>query len=147
MLIHETSCASHYFDFGNKKQYACNCTPKQKPSIDEFLDRMPSKNYNCLDFVKEVWIGLFGIDVKDKLDLLCAGVYSDKGILKFSAIKGFKKLNKPKSPCFVLMQRTKLSPHVGIYYNGRMLHLLGTGVEYQPLNVAKRYFTKIGFYK
>jgi hypothetical protein len=117
------------------------------PSIDLYLDRMPKCDYNCMDFIREVWLGLFGENVKDKLDLLCAGVYSDKGVLKFMALKGFTKLVKPQSPCFVVMQRTKISPHVGIYYKGRLLHLRDNGVEYQPLDVAKRYFTKIGFYK
>jgi hypothetical protein len=116
-------------------------------SIDKYLDRVPKKDYSCLDFVREVWLGLFGEDVSDRLDLLCAGIRGDKGILKFKALKGFIKLSKPESPCFVLMQRTRIEPHVGIYYNKRLLHLIDNGVEYEPLEVARRYFSKIGFYK
>lgn len=117
------------------------------PSIDPYLDRVKRKDYNCLDFVREVWLGLFGESIKDKLDLLCSEVHASDGTLKFTALRHFKKLDKPESPCFVVMQRTKMEPHIGLFYKGRLLHLIDNGVEYQPLPVARRYFTRIGFYK
>jgi hypothetical protein len=116
-------------------------------SIDIYLNRVPKQNYNCLDFVNEVWLGLFGGNVKERLDCLSSSIHATQGKILFAPVKGFTKLSKPESPCFVVMQRKKLTPHIGIYYNGRMLHLRDNGVEYQPLQVAKRYFTKIGFYK
>jgi hypothetical protein len=116
-------------------------------SIDPYLDRMPRNDYNCLDFVREVWLGLFNDDVKRRLDALCAGVHSSDGVIKLSGVKGFEKLDAPISPCFVVMQRSRLQPHIGIFYNNRILHLRDNGVEYQPLQVARRYFTKIGYYR
>jgi hypothetical protein len=116
-------------------------------SIDPYLDRMPKKGYNCLDFIREVWLDLFGDDVRVRLDALCVGVHANDGRIVLSAVKGFEKLTTPISPCFVIMQRSKIQPHVGIFYNRRILHLKANGVEYQPLQVAKRYFTKIGYYR
>ena len=117
-------------------------------SIDTYLDRVPRPVYNCLDFTREVWIGLFGDeDVHRRLDELCAGVHAEDGHVVLGPVRGFRRLARPESPCFVVMQRSKTQPHVGIFYNGRILHLRETGVEYQPLQVARRYFTKIGFYR
>jgi hypothetical protein len=116
-------------------------------TIDPFLNRVPTKNYNCLDFVREVWLALFGTDVKERLDNLCAGVHAADGRIRLSGVRGFEQLKTPVSPCFVVMQRNKVTPHIGIYLNGRLLHLRDNGVEYRPLNVARRYFKQIGFYR
>lgn len=115
-------------------------------SIDQFLDRVPSKNYNCLNFVQEVWMYLCGEDMKGKLAKLATNI-SGGGLLSSSAVKGFIRLNEPVNPCFVVMQRFRLTPHVGIYLNGRILHLRAHGVEFQPLVVAKGYFTIIRYYR
>jgi hypothetical protein len=117
------------------------------PSIDPFLSRIPKPGYNCLDFTREVWSALFEGDVRARLDALCAGVHDANGRIVLSGVKGFTRLEKPTSPCFVVMQRNKVQPHIGIFYQGRILHLMDRGVEFQPLQVARRYFTKIGFYR
>jgi hypothetical protein len=114
-------------------------------SIDQFLDRMPSKQYNCFDFVKEVWAALVNEDVGIKLDKLVGDFASRK--VTVSGVKGFKRLKFPQSPCFVVMQRFKLVPHVGIFLDGRILHLKESGVEFQPELVAKRYFQTIRYYR
>jgi len=108
---------------------------------------MPKPDYNCLDFAREAWLLVAGDgDVKAKLDALSAGVHAEDGRVILSAVRGFRKLDKPVSPCFVVMQRSKMQPHIGVFYNGRVLHLKENGVEYQPVQVARRYFTKIGYY-
>jgi hypothetical protein len=116
-------------------------------SIDPFLDRVRKTNYNCLDFSREVWLAMFGEDIRQRLDKLCAGVRSDGGRIMLSGLRGFTRLELPESPCFVVMQRSKVQPHIGLFIRGRILHLADKGVEYQPLTVARRYFTKIGFYR
>ena len=84
--------------------------------------------------------------VMDRLNALNDGIHAEDGRVVLSAVRGFQKLEQPISPCFVVMQRSKTQPHIGIYYNGRVLHMKENGVEYQPLQVVRRYFTKIGFY-
>jgi hypothetical protein len=77
---------------------------------------------------------------------LQTGVHAEDGRVILSAVRRFQKLEHPESPCFVVMQRSKTQPHIGIFYRGRVLHMKETGVEYQPIPVVRRYFTKIGFY-
>jgi hypothetical protein len=116
-------------------------------SVDPLLSRTPSAGYNCLDFVTEAYGHLMGDPgVMDRLNALNEGIHAEDGRVVLSAVRGFQKLERPISPCFVVMQRSKMQPHIGIYYNGRVLHMKESGVEYQPLPVVQRYFTKIGFY-
>lgn len=105
---------------------------------------MPSKTYNCLDFVREVWLAMKEEDVTDKLTGLIGDFANRKANL--SGVKAFKRLQEPINPCFVVMQRFKYVPHVGIYLNGRILHLKDTGVEFQPLIVAKSYYQTVRYY-
>jgi hypothetical protein len=117
------------------------------PSIDPLLSRIPRDGYNCLDFVTEAWDHLIGDSgVMASLTALNEGIHAEDGKVVLSAVRGFQRLSQPASPCFVVMQRSKTQPHIGIYYNGRVLHMKETGVEYQPIQVVRRYFTKIGFY-
>lgn len=115
-------------------------------SIDEFFNKKySSKNYHCAHFACEVWDKLTGDDISNKFGGILAPV--GEQVAAYNLRKVFTKLNKPETPCIVLMQRRHSTPHVGIYINGRVLHLKENGVEFQPLDVATLGFTRIGFYK
>ena len=113
-------------------------------SIDSFLDRLPTKQYNCLDFVREVWLYLCGEDVTEKLTGLIGDFTTRRANL--SGVKAFRRLKQPINPCFVVMQRFKYVPHCGIYLDGRILHLKDNGVEFQPIEVARSYFQIVRYY-
>jgi hypothetical protein len=106
-------------------------------SIDKFLDRLPHPGYNCRDFVREVWLELYGEDIASRLESTSLG----------SGLANFKRLALPVSPCFVFMCRARCGPHVGIYLNRRILHMHDSGTEFQPIEVARRYFTEIRYYR
>jgi hypothetical protein len=113
-------------------------------SIDPFFNRVHTKNYNCLDFVREVWLELTGRDIIERLPGLLDESKGKRAGL--SGIRQFTRLEKPRNPCLVLMQRAHTEPHIGIYLNRRILHLHERGVEFQPLLVARAYFTSIKYY-
>lgn len=113
-------------------------------SIDEFFARKYDKNnYNCSHFVSEVWRNVVGDDITEKL---CGFMRKDK-VVSFDLRRKFERLDKPSSPCLVLMQRPKTPPHVGIFLDGKVFHLKENGAEYQPIDVATIGFKKIGFYR
>lgn len=114
-------------------------------STDDFLDRTPGRTYNCFDFVQEVWLRMTGEDVRNKMTKLIGDFKNRRWTA--SGMKQFKRLTEPSHPCFVVMQRKRTTPHVGIWFEGRVLHLTATGVEWQPLQVARRYFTDIRYYR
>lgn len=114
-------------------------------SIDSFLDRRYTKTYNCLDFVREVWLAMTGEDVTEKLTRL-TGAFSQRRAT-VTGVRAFTRLEEPVSPCLVVMQRKGFDPHIGIFLDQRILHLHRRGVEFQPLCVARAYFKTIRYYK
>lgn len=118
---------------------------QNQKSIDQFLERIPGAQYNCMDFVREVWLYLFDEDVVEKLKRL-HGDFSTRRVT-LSGIKGFTKLTYPISPCFVVMQRKLFVPHIGIYLDGRILHLGNRGARFEFPYIARSYFLKVSYYR
>lgn len=114
-------------------------------SIDGFLDRQRGRDYNCFDFAAEVWAALTGEDIRKRVQGLARAISARKA--RPSDLKGFKRLEQPANPCFVLMQRRKFVPHIGIYLDGRILHLTDKGVQFMPLMVARQYYVGAKYYR
>lgn len=111
--------------------------------INQFFHRSRTRTYMCRHLMREVWLEITGEDLGDRLPGL------DSEILAFDTkqARKFKRFVKPVSPCIVLMRRPHFTPHVGVFYNGRVIHLKPSGVEYQPLEVVARGFTEVRFYQ
>src|SRR3569833_1207128 len=115
-------------------------------SIDIFLDRMPSKDYNCLDFVKEAWAYLVGDDATDALEALSRAAHT--GDVPVTPIRSFRRLETPSTPCIAVIQKVQPMPHIGIIIDGRILHIHNGGVEFQYLSVMQRCFNmRVKFYR
>lgn len=112
-------------------------------ATDPFLDRVPTKTYKCMDFAREVWLAWFGRDVGDDLSLLL----SDDRKLVLSELRGVEKLDRPISPCFVVMQRKFTVPHIGIWLDGQIFHLSAAGAVLDKPKFATRTFTKVSYYR
>lgn len=112
--------------------------------VDKFLDRLPSGDYKCWDFVREVWRESFGVDVGDKLASL-VGALKDRKIV-LSELRGCTRIDKPVDPCFVVMHRKRTEPHIGIWTGGEVLNLTGNGVVYDKLKFVSRTYGKVSFY-
>lgn len=112
--------------------------------VDKYLDRVPTDEYKCFDFVREVWRDAFGVDVGDQLKALAAALTERK--LVGSDLRTCEKLKAAVDPCFVVMQRKRTVPHIGIMCEGEVLSLTGNGATYDKLkNVARRY-GKVSYY-
>lgn len=114
-------------------------------SIDHFFTRQYHEGtYNCAHFVAEVWQWLTGGDIRDHLDGFL--LPPAKRFVKTEIRRRFVRLEKPRSPCIVLMHRTKGSAHVGLFLNGKVLHIEKPGVRFQPVDVATIGFRTHRFY-
>jgi hypothetical protein len=113
-------------------------------SLDQFLNRRRSVKYSCLELADEVWFELTGLHLKKRLKRLTAAFAAATKAVNSS---GFELLRTPISPCFVLMQRDKITPHIGIYVDGSIFHLAEHGAEYRPVQIATLGFNKIGYYR
>lgn len=90
------------------------------------------KSYNCWHFVKDVWLELRG-------QLLEVATVRQAQV-------DYVELPAPRSPCLVLMEAVGQVPHVGVYLNGKVLHLKQNGAWYQPLEIASVGFQSTSFY-
>jgi hypothetical protein len=114
-------------------------------SIDPFFFRAYNeRNYNCAHFVAEVWATLFDRDITHALHtfLTPKEARSAPGAIRHA----FKHLSCPQTPCVVLMTRPHTTPHVGIYLDGKVLHITEHSVQYVPLEVAAQAFRVVKFY-
>jgi hypothetical protein len=112
-------------------------------SVDVYFGRQyDRKNYNCLHFVSDVWLESTGVDIRDKL----ANLFNPNRVPSKENFKAFKRLDKPESPCIVLMSRRFSDPHVGVYIRGRVLHICELGVEFQPIEIVTFGFHTVRFY-
>lgn len=118
--------------------------PQLKANLDQFLNRRKKKNYSCFDLANEVWIELTGTPLKSRVRRLTAAFAASRKVVNSS---GFELLKAPISPCFVLMQRDKITPHIGIYIDGSIFHLADHGAELRPINIVAMGFTKVGYYR
>lgn len=113
-------------------------------SIDCFHGRVYSdRRYTCYHFAREVWLHLTGVDLAQRV----AGLFGSVPLAKLQRahVRAFAPLPGPVSPCLVVMQRHRAVPHVGVYVDGRVLHLTRQGVEFQPIHVAGCGFTRIRY--
>lgn len=114
--------------------------------IDEFFFRKYDRsNYNCAHLVAEAWLKITGLDISERLAGFLKPVRARS--VGMSLRHSFIRLQAPESPCVVLMNRPGAVAHVGVYYRGKVLHIHASGTEYVPLDVARRGFTTVRFYK
>lgn len=105
-------------------------------SVDKYLDRQfNAQTYNCWSFVREVWADLTKSDLGHQTpesanNLICS----------------LCRTPAPTDPCLVLLAKQNQEPHVGIYYQGRLLHLSKTGPEYRPLNQVTLLYKEVQYY-
>lgn len=100
--------------------------------------------YNCLHFVRDVWLDLKGEDLTGHFAGLLGPAVSRR--LSVGTFKAFKRLQAPASPCIVYMLHLQSEPHVGVFIDGRVLQLNPRGPEYFPLSVACRAYAERRYY-
>jgi hypothetical protein len=115
-------------------------------SVDKFLHlRYDERNYNCAHFFCDAWEELVGFSVREALQGFLAPPSerrAELGTIK----RAFTRLDGPRSPCLVLMDRPHTAPHVGLFYEGRVLHILESGVQYMPVHIATFGFRLVRYY-
>lgn len=111
-------------------------------SLDQFFDRKyHEKRFNCLHHASEVWSRLTGEDIRARLEGVLGG-------LRRRHLRAFIRLSRPQSPCLVMLRRRRECVfHIGVYLDGRVMHITGRGVEYQPLDVVACGFGETRWYR
>jgi hypothetical protein len=115
-------------------------------NIDKYLSKtFKHKTYNCYDFVREVWLELTGVDLGAQTpSVQNVQSYTEKALQVANTLG---RLEQPDDPSIVLFQRARLEPHIGVYMNGRVLHLTRTGAYYVALSQVSAGYPTVTFYK
>lgn len=115
--------------------------------FQKFLSKTyDSRAYNCWDFALEVWADLKGAGLPHQATDAKAPASQLHELATITAHKDFVSLTKPVSPCFVLMQRKRLAPHIGVYLNGKVLHMNSGGAVYADLDHVTATYPTVTFY-
>jgi hypothetical protein len=105
-------------------------------TIDNLLDRTWSKEYTCNEFACDAWKQITGENLSKRLMRFLNG----EG--------GFDQLESPTSPCIVFFNNSfQASTHVGVFFEDKVLHLTGRGVQFMPLDIVKIGFKEVSYYK
>lgn len=113
---------------------------------EKFLGRKYHKeHYNCAHFLADVWLEITGVDIKAQLTGFLLKP-SDRFVTP-DIRRSFRRIEKPESPCIVLMQRKNHESHVGVFWKRKILHMNESGAHYHDPCVALFGFTKVGYYQ
>lgn len=117
-------------------------------SHDHLFDRKYDEdNYNCVHFVHEAGMDLYGKERIESLKPFMCSV-KDRKFLP-SKIKLLNPIPLPVDGCIVAFHPIdkRDSPHVGLYRQGRVLHLRETGVAWMTINAIKiQGFNRVSYY-
>ena len=115
-------------------------------SIDCLLDRQHDRvSYHCVHFVIEAGKYLFGYDFTDNFLGLSKPLDSN-GSPSRHTVKNSNKTQTPIDGTVVLMTKLDNRLHVGLYYDGSVLHLSKGGVRYQSIRQLQREYKRLRFY-
>ncbi|TCB50952.1 hypothetical protein E0H80_06170 [Acinetobacter sp. ANC 4779] len=104
--------------------------------INDLFDREYTQDYTCNEFACEAWERITGENLTERLN----DYLNDAG--------SFEGLDVPISPCIAFFSRNpKSSTHVGLFYEGKILHLSPRGVQHIPLDYIMLGFKTVSFYK
>ncbi len=114
--------------------------------IDAYLAwRFHLAKRNCWHMVRAAWRDLTGVDLGD-LTPATISASALAGAVGASEA-AFSLLISPTDPCIVLMQNPGASPHVGLYYRGKVLQVSSSGASYCPLRLATMGYKEVRFYR
>ena len=93
--------------------------------------------YCCEHFLIDAYRHYTGIDISNKL--------LTSGFFNASNLRQFVPVIEPTQHTIVLF-RDKGKAHVGLWIDGRVLHLEQQGVVWQMLDIVKRNFERVTYY-
>lgn len=94
--------------------------------------------YCCEHFLIDAYKHYTNINLAPKL--------LTRGFFNVQNLRQFARVDKPKQHTIVLF-RDKNKAHVGLWIDGRVLHLEPHGVVWQSLDYIKRDFDRVTFYE
>lgn len=104
-------------------------------NFEHLLIQTYQQNYTCYEFSCDAWQHITGQNLTERMQDFLNGSGT------------FTQMEVPESPCIAFFYRTDKSPtHVGLFIEGRILHLGFRGAQYVPLDLLMTTFKEVRFY-
>lgn len=99
----------------------------------------------CWTLARAFWLELTGVDLSHETPVADVPLRElcDKVTLVSALLQNVLNL---QDPCLVLMERERTTPHIGVYYHGRILHLNRQGCSYQAPDHVTACFPHVSYY-
>jgi hypothetical protein len=105
-------------------------------NFDHLLSKTYQPGYTCYEFACEAWQHIADENLTERMQDFLNGTGT------------FVPIDTPESPCIAFYYRNDNSPtHVGLFIDGRILHLGFRGAQYAPLDLLMTTFKEVRFYK
>ena len=115
-------------------------------SIDALLDkRYDSDNYHCVHFVIDAGKHLFNYDFSANFLGLDKSL-THNGTPSRHTVAHSQRADTPTDGTVVLMTKLDNGLHVGLYLDGRVLHLTEQGVRFETVRALGRMYKRIRYY-
>lgn len=115
-------------------------------SIDPLLTRKFDRDhYHCVHFLIEAGNHLFAYDYSHCFLGLTGSLDNTLNPSK-EGMDASDRVNKPSGGTIVLMIALDNKRHVGLYYDGRVLHLPEMGPRFDAMRSIQRQYKKVWFY-
>lgn len=112
-------------------------------STEEWLNwEYHEQNANCWHFAREVWRELTGVMLPFHPTRSVGEMMEEAQGQAARLVQ----LSAPQSPCLVLMLRQRIQPHIGVYWQGRVLHCTRFGASYQSLDHVTVGYPTVSYY-
>lgn len=102
------------------------------------------RTYNCWHFTRDAWLALTGHDLGDRMSAVALPSAMIEKIEE--QVKTLTEIEQPQSPCIVVFSGPRVVPHIGVFYDGKLLQIGKEGATYAPLHVTARHFPEARYY-
>ena len=114
--------------------------------IDALLDkRYDSDNYHCVHFVIDAGKHLFNYDFSPNFLGLDKSL-THNGTPSRHTVTHSQRADTPTDGTVVLITKLDNGLHVGLYLDGRVLHLTEQGVRFETVRALGRMYKRIRYY-
>ena len=103
-------------------------------------------NYHCVHFVIDAAKALLHQDYSSSFIGLTGALNQAITTSRQTVIKN-KRLKEPQHGCIVLMTSLTGDNHVGLFYDGKVLHLSEGGVQYVHLRALNIHYLRFRYYE
>ena len=106
--------------------------------IELMSKKYDEHSYHCVHFALDVWEELTGDDLRANFARLLAPLRECTATRECS--NRFAEVPAPVNPCLVVMRNGARQPHLGVFVDGKVMHLQHAGpMAVAPHNVVARY--------